>query len=132
MLVLHDEKSCFFVFGKGKQLENLRSELRRTPLTLYSKQMKQKVKEKYLGDYLHGGGLAASARPTVEARAKALRTGAVEVRAVVEDCRSRCLGGLEVGLEIFEMAYIPAILNKAKSQQYCGPNGPTASIFYGI
>ena len=21
---------------------------------------------------------------------------------------------------------------KAKSQQYCGPNGPTASIFYGI
>ena len=115
MLDLHDKKSCFLVFGKGKQLENLKSELSRTPLTMYGKLMKQKEKEKYLGDYLHGGGLAASARATVEARAKALRSGAVEVRAVVEDCRSRCLGGLEVGLEIFEMAYIPALLNNAQT-----------------
>ena len=60
--------------------------------------MKHKEKEKYLGDFLHGGGLAASAKATVEARAKSMRTGAVEVRAVLKDCRGRCLGGLEVGL----------------------------------
>ena len=77
--------------------------------------MVQKQKEKYLGDFLHGGGLAASVRSTVDARAMSLRTGAVEVRAIIEDCRSRCLGGLEVGLEIFEMAYIPALMNNAQT-----------------
>ena len=48
--------------------------------------MVKKTKERYLGDFLHCEGLAASARATVEARAAAaLKTGAVEVRAVIED-----------------------------------------------
>ena len=98
MLDLHDEKSCFVIFGKGKKLEEMKENLKRNPLQLYGRNMKHKEKEKYLGDYLHGGGLAASAKATVEARAKSMRTGAIEVRAVVEDCRSRCLGGLEFGL----------------------------------
>ena len=116
MLDLHDEKSCFIVFGKGKPLEKLKNELKETPLTLYGQNMIQKQKEKYLGDFLHGGGLAASVRATLEARAIALRSGAMEVRSIVEDCRSRCLGGLEVGLEIFEIAYIPALMNNAQSR----------------
>ena len=115
MLDLHEEKSCFIVFGKGKPLEKLNNELKETPLTLYGQKMIQKKKEKYLGDFLHGGGLAASVRATVEARAISLRSGAAEVRSIVEDCRSRCLGGLEVGLEIFEIAYIPALMNNAQS-----------------
>ena len=77
--------------------------------------MIQKIKEKYLGDIFHCGGLAASARATVDARAANLRSGAVEVRAIVEDCRSRCLGGLEVGLEILEIAYIPALMSNAQT-----------------
>ena len=101
MLDLHDEKSCFLVFGKGKSEEAIKRELLRTPLTLYGKPMVQKEKEKYLGDYLHCKGLAASAKATVDARAAALKSGAIEVRAVVEDCRSMCLGGLSVGLEIY-------------------------------
>ena len=115
MLDLHKDKSCFIVFGKGKCLENMNSELKKNPLTLYGKPMVRKCKEKYLGDFLHEGGLAASARATVEARSMALRTGATEVRAIIEDCRSRCLGGLDVGLEIYELAYIPALMNNAQS-----------------
>ena len=41
--------------------------------------MTQKVKEKYLGDYFHCRGLAASAKVTFEARALTLKAGAVEV-----------------------------------------------------
>ena len=115
LLDLHDEKSCFIIFGKGKQLEEMKTNLNQTPLKLYGKKMVQKVKEKYLGDYFHCDGLAASARATVEARAVALRSGAVEVRAIVEDCRSRCLGGLDVGLEMFEIAYIPALMNNSQT-----------------
>ena len=47
--------------------------------------MVQKTQEKYLGDYLHCGGLAASTKATVDARAAALKSGAVEVRAIVAD-----------------------------------------------
>ena len=115
MLDLHDEKSCYLLIGKGKCTQEIKEELQSTPLTLYGKQMVQKIQEKYLGDYLHCGGLAASAKATVDARAAALKSGAVEVRAIVEDCRSRCLGGLAVGLEIFEVAYIPALLNNAQT-----------------
>ena len=115
LLDLHDEKSCFLIFGKGKQLVSLKENLEQTPLTLYGKKMTQKVKEKYLGDYFHCEGLAASARATVDARAVTLRAGAVEVRAIIEDCRSRCLGGLDVGLEMFEIAYIPALMNNSQT-----------------
>ena len=48
MLDLHEEKSCFIVFGKGKPLEKLNNELKETPLTLYGQKMIQKKKEKYL------------------------------------------------------------------------------------
>ena len=115
MLDLHDEKSCFLVFGKGKSEQAMKRELLRAPLTLYGKPMVQKDKEKYLGDYLHCNGLAASAKATVDARAAALKSGAIEVRAIVEDCRSLCLGGLSVGLEIYKIAYIPALLNNSQT-----------------
>ena len=115
MLDLHDEKSCFLVVGKGKVLKQVKNELQMSPLNLYGKPMKQKKQEKYLGDLLHCDGLAASVKATVEARAAALKSGAVEVRAIIEDCRSNCLGGLEVGLEVYELAYIPALLNNAQS-----------------
>ena len=115
MLNLHEDKSCYILFGKGKLMKVLKDDLLNTPLTLYGKPMVEKVQEKYLGDFLHCGGLAASVRATVDARAAFLKSGAVEVRAIVEDCRSSCLGGLTVGLEILELAYIPAILNNAQT-----------------
>ena len=93
MLDLHDEKSCFLLFGKGKHAEEIKDDLLRTPLTLYGNPMVQKTQEKYLS----------------------MKSGAIEVRAIVEDCRSRCLGGLSVGLEIFELAYIPALLNNSQT-----------------
>ena len=85
----------------------MKNDLLQTPLKLYVKTMSQKIKEKYLDDIFHCGGLAASARATVDTRAANLRSGALEVRAIVEDCRNRCLGGLE----IFEIAYIPAMMH---------------------
>ena len=39
------------------------------------------------------------------------------------------VGGPNQGAQ--EVACLPTSY-QAKSQQYCGPNGPTASIFYGI
>ena len=115
LLDLHEDKSCYILFGKGKNMKAMKDELKCTPLTLYGKPMVEKKQEKYLGDFLHCGGLSASVKATVDARAAALMSGAVEVRAVVEDCRSFCLGGITVGLDILELAYIPAALNNSQT-----------------
>ena len=115
LLDLHEDKSCYILFGKGKNMKAIKDELLCTPLTLYGKPMVKKKKEKYLGDFLHCGGLSASVKATVDARAGSLKSGTVEVRAIVEDCRSSCLGGITVGLEILELTYIPAVLNNAQT-----------------
>ena len=78
-LDLHEEKSCYLIIGKGKECEKINNDLKRMPLTIYGKPMKQKVKEKYLDDLIHSEGLAASAKATVDARAESMTAGAAEV-----------------------------------------------------
>ena len=38
-----------------------------------------------------------------------------EIKAIVEDCRSTVLGGLKVGIDIWEAAYIPSLLNNCST-----------------
>ena len=113
LLDLHEKKSCFLLFNNKDN--KLRNDLTRTPLLLYGKPMIEKICERYLGDIFHSQGLARSAQATVEARLGAMMAGAIEIRSVVEDCRSNCLGGIGVGLDIYEAAYIPALLNNCQS-----------------
>ena len=97
-------------------MKELKDDLKSTPLTLYGKPMVEKQEEKYFGDFLHFGGLSACVRATVDARAASLKSGAVDLRAIVEDCRSSSLGGIIVGLEILELAYFLAALNNAQTR----------------
>jgi hypothetical protein len=91
------------------------NELKLFPLTLYGETMKEKVSEKYLGDFIHGGGVAKSAEVTVVERCGRMFSTNNEIRAIVEDCRSTTLGGLKVGLDIWESAYIPSLLNNCST-----------------
>ena len=38
-----------------------------------------------------------------------------EIKAIVEDCRSTVLGGLKVGIDIWEATYIPSLLNNCST-----------------
>ena len=67
-LDLHKDKSCFLVFGNTKQKENFSTECSETPIKLYNERMKEKVREKYLGDMIDSGGNAASVAETVKDR----------------------------------------------------------------
>ena len=77
--------------------------------------MKEKKSERYLGDILHGGGLAASADATVNCRHAKMVHGLKEIKAIVEDCRSNTMGGIKVGLDIWETAYVPSLLNNCST-----------------
>ena len=72
--------------------------------------MKEVPNQKYLGDYISTNGLGDSIIVTINNRVKKV-TALMEVRAVVEDCRAQVTGGIVTGLEIWEMAVTPYLLN---------------------
>ena len=115
LLDLHKDKSCYILIGDEKITKDISNELKLIPLTLYGEAMKVKVSEKYLGDFIHGGGVAKSAEVTVVERCGRMFSTNNELRAIVEDCRSTTLGGLKVGLDIWETAYIPSLLNNCST-----------------
>ena len=115
LLDLHEDKSCYILIGDKKITEEMSQELKLCPLTLYGKHMKEKNSEKYLGDFIHCGGVAQSVEATVNERYGKMFSSHNEIRAIVEDCRSITLGGLKVGLDIWESAYIPSLLNNCST-----------------
>jgi hypothetical protein len=103
------DKSCYIIVGKNKcQKESFKA----NPLQISGNSMKKVSEEKYLGDYIPTKGLADSIIVTIDKRMKKANTAIMEVRAVVEDCRAMVTGGISTGLEIWEMAVIPYLLNK--------------------
>ena len=115
LLDLHKGKSCYILIGNKKITEEISTELEHYPLTLYGEKMKQKTSEKYFGDFIHCGGVAKSAEETVIQRVGKMFSASNEIKSIVEDCRSTTLGGLKVGLDIWETAYVPSILNNCST-----------------
>jgi hypothetical protein len=115
LLDLHEDKSCFILIGNKEVTEEISKELKLCPLTLYGKMMKEKTSEKYLGDLIHEGGVSKSVEATVNDRHGRTMLAIKEIRAIVEDCRSNTIGGIKVGLDIWESAYIPSLLNNSST-----------------
>ena len=63
-------------------------------------------------------GLAESISVTVKKRKGMVTKSMYEIRTVIEDCRSQVCGGLTAGLEIWEMAVSPMLLNTAETWDY--------------
>ena len=115
LLDLHQGKSCYILVGNKEETKCIKSELDICPLTLYGMKMKEKPYEKYLGDFIHSGGVSKSVETTVNERHGKTILAIKEIRAIVEDCRSNSIGGLKVGLDIWESAYIPSLLNNSST-----------------
>ena len=69
--------------------------------------------EKYLGDYI-SSSLSKSIEVTLEKRKGLVKKAIFEIRAIVNDCRSKQLGGILVGLEIWNLAICPYLLNNSE------------------
>ena len=67
----------------------------------------------YLGEVLHEGGLTKSVEATVAKRYGRILTNIIEVSFILEDFRIDTIEGLKSGLDIFEMAILPSLLNNA-------------------
>ena len=84
-----------------------------------------KEKDDYLGDVLHEGGLAKSVEATVAKRFGRIFCNIIEISSILEDYRVETIGGLKSGLDIFEMAILPSLLNN--SDVWVGIDEPTVN-----
>ena len=75
--------------------------------------MKIEDKIKWLGQILSSGGLAKSVEETVAAREGKIRGACLEIAQVVNDWRSRAVGGLESALFLWESVCLPSLLHGA-------------------
>ena len=115
LLDLNLDKSCFIVVGSKNIIKNVKSELESSPLLLCGKEMKEKVYDKYLGDFIHGLGNSESAHQTIKERYWRVVYCILEARSIIEDCRSSVVGGLGAGIDLWELAYLPSLLNNCET-----------------
>ena len=73
------------------------------------------VSDKYLGDYIHSAGVSASVDCTISNRYGRIIAGIIETRAIIDDCRVNTVGGLQAGLDYWEIAYLPSLLNNCQT-----------------
>ena len=93
----------------------MKTALEENPLYLCGTEMKEKVCDKYLGDYVHSMGTQASVFCTVSNRAGGISNCIKESRAIIDDCRVNSVGGLVAGIDIWELAILPSLLNNCQT-----------------
>ena len=112
------DKSCYIVIGSEEAKAEMKEKFKEAPLTLSGKPMKEVSNEKYLGDYISTLGSADSALITVTKRHQKAMNYIYEIKAVIEDCRAEVVGGIIAGLEIWEVAVIPYLMNNSDTWAY--------------
>ena len=110
-LELNTDKSGVMIFGTKKKVVVIKKLVEdQKYFQIDGLEIKIKVQDKYLGDYLHSGGLAKSVEHTVAKRYGVCLNKILELKSVIEDFRMHSLGGIKVGLEIFSLAILPQLL----------------------
>ena len=94
-------------------MNEIRQYLKIKPLTLNNEIIYEKDSEKYLGDYLHNKGSQESISQTIKNRQWRVISAILEIKTIIEDCRTHHVGGLMTGVELWELAILPMILNNA-------------------
>ena len=111
LLDANTDKTVYIIMGDVKKVENIKTTIVSRPLNLGGTILKEKHHYKYLGDEIHKNGLSASISVTIKEREGRIISAIVEIKSILEDCRLESIGGSLAGLEIWELAIIPMLLN---------------------
>ena len=116
LLEIHPTKSCFMVFApKNATRDLIRQEIANRPLVYDRIARKSKSEEKWLGDMLSDQGLDRSVEATINNRYGKIFAAIFELKAIVEDLRMQMIGGLKCGLDIWELALVPSLINNSST-----------------
>ena len=110
-LSFHPDKTGYILMGTEKQKEEMRKEIMLKPIMCGQIKTKEKEADKWLGFWLHTGGLSASVAKTVVEREKKIKGALFEAVAVVEDFRAVRVSGFQTAIDLWELAILPSLLN---------------------
>ena len=114
LLEIHPTKSCYLLFANNSKMRNrIQSEIADRPLTYDTFTVTGKSEEKWLGDILSNGGQEKSIEATINNRYGKITGAIFELKAVIEDLRMQSIGGIKCGIDIWEMSFIPSLLNNS-------------------
>ena len=102
-------KTCIIILGNKKAREKLRNEFEEKNPTLYGENVNIVTQATYLGDKL-GLSVSESISLTLKKRIGLVKRSIFEIKAVVEDCRSKIIGGIKTGILLWEACVIPFLL----------------------
>ena len=111
LLDRNTDKSCHLIMANKAEKKKIEDEIELSPLLYNAKPIKQKVKEKWLGDQFHHDGLKESVNATLKDIIGRVKIGIFEVNAILEDLRMQVIGGIVGSFDIWELALIPMLLN---------------------
>ena len=114
-LALHPDKTGFIVFGKGEDKKQMLSEIANQPITCGDFLTSMKTQDKWLGDIFNENGLAASVQATIEDRTPKVKAAIFEIKGIIDDFRSQCVGGAVGALVLWEMSVCPMLLNNSST-----------------
>ena len=112
-LEAHKDKTGYIVFGNKKYREKTEKELEAMPLTMSGFQVVRKERDKYLGQVLHGGGLAMSVKATIQERAGRIKGAIYKAKQVIETVQMQAIGGMMAAKQLWEGAIVPSLLSGA-------------------
>ena len=112
---IHPDKSCYILAGSKTNILRIREEIEKKPLMYKNFQLKEKVKEKWLGDQFHQAGLDASVNITIKERIGRIKLAIFETNSIMEDVRMMVVGGVLGAIDIWELALLPSLLNNSEN-----------------
>ena len=116
-LSLNLQKSSIIVFGDSKLVERIKEEVRKKPLMLSGKKMEEVKTIKYLGDRI-SNSLQESIHQTVMKRIGLAKQAVYEIRAIIEDRRAHCIGGINLAFEIFNVSVLTMIFYNSETWDF--------------
>ena len=100
-------KSTYIVMNDVDNV--IKKELNEKPIKLCGKKMTQSQAITYLGEQISEKGVAASAKETIAKRYGRAKQLILEIKAIIEDCRSNREGAIFTGIQLFQLSVVPYI-----------------------
>ena len=108
------DKTSYTILGDRKAAKKLECDSKKEPLTLYGKKVTEVSMFKFLGDFI-SNSLEDSIYQTVKRRVAIARLAVYEIRTVIEDRRSKCLGGINLAFDLFNASVISMVLYNSET-----------------
>ena len=111
-LLAHPDKTGYLILGSTKFRNTVKKEISECPISFGKFDLKEKTKDKYLGQVFESN-LSTSALSTVQERAGKIKGAAIEIKSIIEDFQMQALSGCMAAWELWEHALLPSLLSGA-------------------